>query len=168
MHTQMIDRSHKQQEADIRREAQLKGEIGAAEQEIDAAKAHLKVATSRKRDRDAEEVLRLECMRHPKRSKANEMALEVEKSTAAVQIAARHEDEVHEARAQQLCLLLAIMDDTQKLFEMDADILELAKAPAPVPPELEGPSCGASPQRDDTSQPSASRGASPMQQDDID
>lgn len=73
-----------------------------------------------------------------------------------------------QARAQQLCLLLAIMDDTQKLFEMDADILELAKAPAPVPPELEGPSCGASPQRDDTSQPSASRGASPMQQDDID
>ena len=56
MHTQMIDRSHKQQEADIRREAQLKGEIGAAEQEIDAAKAHLKVATNRKRDRDAEEV----------------------------------------------------------------------------------------------------------------
>ena len=75
---------------------------------------------------------------------------------------------VLQARAQQLSLLLSVMDDTQKLFEMDAGILELAKAPALVPPELEGPSCRASPQRDDTSQPSASREASPMQQDDID
>ena len=41
-------------------------------------------------------MLRLDCMRHPKRSKANEMAHEVEKSTAAVQSAARHEDAVHE------------------------------------------------------------------------
>ena len=65
MHTQMIDRSHKQQEADIRREAQLKGEIGAAEQEIDAAKAHLKVATNRKRDRDAEEVQAHRCSLWP-------------------------------------------------------------------------------------------------------
>ena len=47
------------------------------------------------------QVLRLECMRHPKRSKANEMAHEVEKSTAAVQRAARHEDEVHEVRLAQ-------------------------------------------------------------------
>ena len=44
----------------------------------------------------AVQVLRLECMRHPKRSRANEVAHEVEKSTAAVQSAARHEDEVHE------------------------------------------------------------------------
>ena len=73
-----------------------------------------------------------------------------------------------QARAQQLSLLLSVMDDTQKFFEMDAGILELARAPALAPPELEGPSCAASPQRDDTSQPSASRGASPMQQDDID
>ena len=75
---------------------------------------------------------------------------------------------VLQARAQQLSLLLSVMDDTQKLFEMDAGILELARAPALALPEMEGPSCGASPQRDDTSQPSASRGASPMQQDDID
>ena len=75
---------------------------------------------------------------------------------------------VLQARAQQLSLLLSVMDDTQKLFEMDAGILELVKAPALVLPELEGPSCAASPQRDDTSPPSASRGASPMQQDDID
>ena len=47
------------------------------------------------------QVLRLECMRHPKRSKANEMAHEVEKSTAAVQSAARHEDEVHEVGLAQ-------------------------------------------------------------------
>ena len=49
-------------------------------------------------------MLQLECMRHPKRSKANEMAHEVEKSTAAVQSAARHEDEVHEVG---LCALHA-------------------------------------------------------------
>ena len=92
----------------------------------------------------------------------------VEELTSAILTSVVLGGSVLQARAQQLSLLLSVLDDTQKLFEMDVGILELTKTPGLEPPELEGPSCAGSPQRDDTSQPSTSRGASPMQQDDID